>query len=426
MNKNIENYYFLLYNINVNIHNSRRAIKMKIIIIIIILILILLLSILTYFKEHKLIAVFIFLFGIFLDISIGFLFNINNIKQPSSSSDVNTTTISTTASTNKSNFVHDYRPGKQNVFGNMTYSNNGGMVAVQDETYYIGNNKGIYKTNDFKKFIPIYNCEAYSLNVVGDYIYFTDYKNLYEIKTDGTDKKTLLSEKNISNVQVYDKYIYFIGDNDCLYRYDIGSSKKIQLSKDKIGNYALDGANVLYIDTKISKEDDGTISYEPLNLKMMFDDGTNPSFILKKKNYDPNKDDDKVNLVFDFDICYYSNNFYIGKYTNGVHSICKVDSYNKISSIKNNSYGHSFCIFNNYLYYSRDTQNKGFGNIYRMSLKTNKNKTEYLGKPFDKEYQISYFYPIDDEKMILSIDCETFYLWNHVSNKLEEINFNNN
>ena len=68
----------------------------------------------------------------------------------------------------------------------------------------------------------------YSISVVGDYIYYvTEGKAIYKVKVDGTDNTLISDEYTAYNMNVTDKYIFYMNytDND---------------SKDKIGIYRMD------------------------------------------------------------------------------------------------------------------------------------------------------------------------------------------
>lgn len=89
------------------------------------------------------------------------------------------------------------------------------ITTKQGNMVYIASSRGIYKFpcdgNYIKK---VYDGEAKFLNVVGEWIYFVNYKSIYKIKLNGKDKKELFNlEKHTGLKNCYFQSLIVVGDN---------------------------------------------------------------------------------------------------------------------------------------------------------------------------------------------------------------------
>ena len=126
---------------------------------------------------------------------------------------------------------------------------------------YCGQLKGI-KSDGSEKSTLIDGSPA-NFNVIDDWIYYTDHADghdgeLYRVRTDGTNKELLL-DVYCSSVYVFGEWIYFIEgrypDDTQLYRMRINGTNKTKLSDDNncVGIYAV-------VDGWIYYESDGIVS----------------------------------------------------------------------------------------------------------------------------------------------------------------------
>lgn len=108
-------------------------------------------------------------------------------------------------------------------------SNNGGYLVSNDESIfmieYADSIVKIDKETEEKEFI-IGNEQEYwfsDLNLVDEWLYFTDDDALKRIKTDGTDEQTIYDLGFLSDVQTVNGTVYFINraDNNNLYQMDL-------------------------------------------------------------------------------------------------------------------------------------------------------------------------------------------------------------
>ena len=101
-------------------------------------------------------------------------------------------------------------------------SNNGGYGVTDDEyLYLIENENSLTKINtltDEKESLVDYNSDdwlgAGELNLVNDWLYYTDYEGLNRIRTDGTDEQVIYDLGHLSDVHIVNNWIYFINGED--------------------------------------------------------------------------------------------------------------------------------------------------------------------------------------------------------------------
>ena len=183
--------------------------------------------------------------------------------------------------------------GNENTIGNNPQNCiNGARIALQNEYLYFVGNDGLYDIdtsgkNDLNKIV---NGDIYSINILGDWVYYTDSEqNLYKIKAGGEKKVKLLSncEKpfitlnsiyyeagtqsdyfgirksstdgtndvplidNGFHFSVYEQYIYYLywdeyKYEDMLYRCEL-DGKNNELIKENVNNYIVIGENIYYV-----------------------------------------------------------------------------------------------------------------------------------------------------------------------------------
>lgn len=106
-----------------------------------------------------------------------------------------------------------------------------GICTSQGEWIYftdsrpgiVNSQTSIYKMKtDGSEFIKLFDCSAEQINVVGEYLYYTDYNHIYRIKTDGTEKELIYDTESyreqtycefvpqIYSMIVSDEYIFFL------------------------------------------------------------------------------------------------------------------------------------------------------------------------------------------------------------------------
>jgi hypothetical protein len=124
-------------------------------------------------------------------------------------------------------FIHDYADGQINIVGSSGTELSSGMgindyrefrrevFCVQgDWVYYINAEEGysLYKMKtDFTSRTLLTENEVSNLNVIGDWIYFTDLskdEHIYKMRTDGS-MQTFISDAKCSFMVVYNDYIYY-------------------------------------------------------------------------------------------------------------------------------------------------------------------------------------------------------------------------
>lgn len=182
--------------------------------------------------------------------------------------------------TGKAEFVPDYRPGHENTYGqpdrNLA-SVNHGQVGIQDQWIYYFSGADLYKMN-YKEGLTsvkkIGNYRAWSINVVGDWIYFNDLntKTISKVRTDGSMYQKVVA----GNVDTY--YLYVSGHylfyreivktsaserTNYLARLDLNTGEKVRLI-DNVWNFWGNRNSICY---RLLKGDDKTTYYMDYNGK---------------------------------------------------------------------------------------------------------------------------------------------------------------
>ena len=120
-----------------------------------------------------------------------------------------------------------------NTVGNIV---NSGIAAKNDGSYYYINNVGcIFKFNPFsQKRVQINYDRSSNLNVIGDWIYYSNnnnYGKIYKIRTDGTER-TKITDDSASYISVVGDWIYYRNNDDDfkLYKVRTDGSERTRLN----------------------------------------------------------------------------------------------------------------------------------------------------------------------------------------------------
>lgn len=114
----------------------------------------------------------------------------------------------------------------------------GGFAAENEDFVLYTENGEIIKTSkDFKdKEVLLESQETtlMNLNVVGEYLYFTNFQELNRIPIDGGETETIYDMEILEEVQIKDNWIYFTSyeDNSNLYRMDLEGGQITRLLND--------------------------------------------------------------------------------------------------------------------------------------------------------------------------------------------------
>lgn len=332
------------------------------------------------------------------------------------SNKITTETSSTENNKNKEEikvFVPDYEPGKENVINDSTYQNNMGCFSKQDKMYYFATSKGIYKMNSELKKCQLVIKDEYAryLNVLGDWIYYSTESGIYKIKTDGSEKTSVVQLEGYPlDMEIQYENLYYIKSSDHkLYcNNHNGESEKCIYDKPVTEFICID-AYIYFVQAERIDDESGT-HYRSLSLNSMFYDG-GERYTLFENMYDNNGV-----LVNDTpqDLCEFGDYIVCSNYF-GLFLIDKLTGERKQI---NNKGGYGLCVLNDFAYYSTPEPNiNGF--LTKVSLDSF--ETETIARPFDDNSQLRYIYPVED-KIILTLDCETWYYLDS-DNELNRITF---
>ncbi|WP_417204691.1 DUF5050 domain-containing protein [Acetoanaerobium sticklandii] len=203
-----------------------------------------------------------------------------------------------------------------NSSGNIS---NSGIATTQDDWIFyvssVGEQKGIYKEkydgSEKSRITPEDIKDPYSLNVVGDWLYFIENKStsslggsswisstdqkMYKIKTDGSEL-TKLSNDDIREIVVTDKEIFFnnISDNNRIYKMDLNGFNSTSISDGKTMELVLYNNDIYYVD--FSDQDN-------MNICKITTDGNDWKMIISEPNTNWIKNviiyDDTVYYIYD-------------------------------------------------------------------------------------------------------------------------------
>lgn len=153
--------------------------------------------------------------------------------------------------------------------------NNYGMVAEAEDFIYYAREGKIYRTdinfeNDMVIFDELENLGKDTINVVEDWIFFRQGKEINRIKTDGTNNEILFIGYSLQ-MQVVGNWIYFISieDDSKICRIDVNGQNKQLLSDKDIEDMAVYKGKIYY---SYNTKEDGF-------LEVMNTDGTDKQFL---------------------------------------------------------------------------------------------------------------------------------------------------
>ena len=164
-----------------------------------------------------------------------------------------------------------------NTSGNIL---NGGYAAQQGNWVYF-NCKGLCKAmldmkTGWKRICD--DAEPLNINVIGDYVYYTNMNNLYRISTNG-ENKTKLSEDNVRNLIVTSTDLYYINNaDDKIYKMNLNTNSKAALSDGFCSRFTLDKDWIFY--TAFSPQDNSSVIY-----KIKLDGSNKTKLVTTKCNY---------------------------------------------------------------------------------------------------------------------------------------------
>ena len=169
---------------------------------------------------------------------------------------------------------------------------NRGLATQQGNRVYFNSNGLCTAMLDMKTgWRKITDGNPQYINVIGDWIYYTDDAWPYRIKTDGTNKSQILNEK-IMFLTATSEYLYFVDFTGSFCRTDINGANKTKLSEDYCSFFYLD-KDWIYINGYNFQE---KAQYETVKMRH---DGSNKTTLLK---------DNLNTFLVHNDILYY--NFY--------------------------------------------------------------------------------------------------------------------
>jgi len=328
-----------------------------------------------------------------------------------------TVILSPTHTNQSNNFNSEFTSGRENTLGNMYYSNNGGALAVQDGLYFIGSINGLYRTRDFVSFEKILDKPAFHVNVVGDYIFFTDNHLAYRMRTDGGNLEVMFEDFLIRNMQIYRDYIYYINGDNRLFRFNINDQNPRELlSNNTITFFTLGTDGLIYIKAQISALGSRHTHFRPISMKKIAHDGSNPSVFLQNTEANSN-----ISVAIQSDASYYNSKYYVLA-GDILLEICS----NGTIQTKFYWFGgmRALSVIGGFVYYIyRPTQSQE--NMLRISLENF--EVEHLGNPwflgnyFDSDHQINFFYPITNDRIVVTLDLRNFYLWDFRNQTLSKL-----
>lgn len=147
-----------------------------------------------------------------------------------------------------SSLVEGITLDKINEEGNSTNNlANDGYATGQGAWIYFLNKtsyNSLYKVKkDGTKLTKLYDGYITSLNVVGDWIYFSNDNKLCKIRTDGSEFSKI-SDDNTIKLQVIGQEIYY--ESNGINKININGTEKTKLTNDEVCEFIVLGANIYY------------------------------------------------------------------------------------------------------------------------------------------------------------------------------------
>jgi len=124
-----------------------------------------------------------------------------------------------------------------------------------------------------------------NINVIGDYVYFTDLNTLYRVSTNGKDKAIICDEK-VRNVIVTSTGIFYVNCFDSkIYKMNLSTNKKVQISNDLCNVFSLEKDWIYYSSFRFENGND--IPYENDEIYKIKLDGSNKTKIITTESIRP-------------------------------------------------------------------------------------------------------------------------------------------
>ena len=125
---------------------------------------------------------------------------------------------------------------------------NGGLAAEQGNWIYFANKYGynsIYKIKkDGTSIKKLYDGYIDNINVIGDWVYFSNGNKFCKIKTDGS-QYTEISNEFIADFCIIGDEVYF-NDYHGIYKMKTDASEKVKLSNDDVSTFNIEGDWIYY------------------------------------------------------------------------------------------------------------------------------------------------------------------------------------
>jgi hypothetical protein len=236
-------------------------------------------------------------------------------------------------------------PGLVSTAGNTPGNiSNYGFAAIKGDWIYFTLNEGLFKVKkDGSSLDKLCDGLPLYLNVVGDFVYFSDSNDqghMYKVKTDGTGK-TKLTDDKVEDISVLGNWIYYKNKSDSMpYKVKIDGTGRTKIGVFGVRRMVISGGWIYFMTT-------GSTEYVD-RMKM---DGTGVEEIVKK-------DVRFFNVAGDY--IYYAN----GDDQNKIYK-AKISSSNVDTKISDNS-AFMLNVVGDYIYYGKDVNQES--RIYRMKI----------------------------------------------------------
>ena len=149
--------------------------------------------------------------------------------------------------------INGNEKSKETILGNI--SNLGLVTENEDSIFYNKYEKGIVKVKGNKEY-QITNETAYSMQTVGDYIYYLttgENNNLLikRVKTNGDELTTFKEiQTSISKFYIVNNIVYYanIGETNGISKISIDTGEETQICEDNIEDFCVTNTNIYYTD----------------------------------------------------------------------------------------------------------------------------------------------------------------------------------
>lgn len=154
--------------------------------------------------------------------------------------------------------------------------------GVENEAFvfYIENNEIIKTNKNFEErevLLDSQGATRMNLNVVGDYLYFTNYDELKRMPINGGETETIYDMEVLTEVQIKDDWIYFTSyeDNSNLYRMDLNGGQIKRLLSEYVSKFSVYEDKIL-----VSYEENHALRTDELSL-----DGSEQTRLLNEDTF---------------------------------------------------------------------------------------------------------------------------------------------